>query len=96
MAYALGSDPEHEHMPGLSKLATVSKQKSDMRRSSFYAFHQHLKDQVGLFFTDWDPQEVLDWFKDFQKPDFARAGNIASREVTLPAGLLLPSCFRLG
>lgn len=47
---------------------------------------QQIKGQVGLFFTDTEPQEVIDWFADFQQPDFARAGNIASRTVILPAG----------
>ena len=44
---------------------------------------------MGLFFTDTEPQEVIDWFADFQQPDFARAGNIASRTVTLPVGPVL-------
>jgi len=37
-------------------------------------------------FTDSKPQEVAEWFADFQRPDFARAGNTASRAVILPAG----------
>jgi mRNA turnover protein 4 len=28
----------------------------------------------------------MEWFADFQQPDFARAGNIATRTVVLPAG----------
>lgn len=49
-----------------------------------------LRGQVGLFFTSWDPQETLDYFHSFQKPDFARAGSVATREVVLPAGPLHP------
>ncbi|KJA23992.1 hypothetical protein HYPSUDRAFT_39112 [Hypholoma sublateritium FD-334 SS-4] len=45
-----------------------------------------IKGQVGLFFTDTEPQEVIEWFADFQQPDFARAGNKASRTVILPIG----------
>jgi len=37
-------------------------------------------------FTNSKPEEVTEWFADFQRPDFARAGNTASRTVTLPAG----------
>ncbi|KAF8817028.1 hypothetical protein BYT27DRAFT_7075413, partial [Phlegmacium glaucopus] len=48
-----------------------------------------IKGQVGLLFTDTEPQEVIDWFADFQQPDYARAGNIASRTVTLPVGPVL-------
>ena len=29
---------------------------------------------------------MLDWFADFQQPDYARAGNIATRTVVVPAG----------
>lgn len=47
---------------------------------------QHIKGQVGIMFTDSEPQEVIDWFADFQRPDFGRAGNKASRTVILPAG----------
>ena len=44
---------------------------------------------MGLLFTDTEPQEVIDWFADFQQPDYARAGNIASQTVTLPVGPVL-------
>ncbi len=37
-------------------------------------------------FTDSGPGEVIEWFADFKQPDFARAGNTATRTVTLPAG----------
>lgn len=47
---------------------------------------QQIKGQVGLLFTDTEPQEVIEWFKDFHQPDFARSGNRASRTVVLPAG----------
>ncbi len=47
---------------------------------------QQIKGQVGLLFTDTEPQEVIEWFKDFHQPDFARSGNRASRTVILPAG----------
>lgn len=29
---------------------------------------------------------MIEWFKDFHQPDFARSGNRASRTVVLPAG----------
>nr|GAT43625.1 predicted protein [Mycena chlorophos] len=47
---------------------------------------KQIQGQVGLLFTDSEPDEVLEWFADFQQPDFARAGNIAARTVVLPAG----------
>ncbi|KAF7306520.1 Ribosome assembly factor mrt4 [Mycena indigotica] len=47
---------------------------------------KQIQGQVGLFFTDSEPDEVIEWFADFQQPDFARAGNVAVKTVVLPAG----------
>ena len=41
---------------------------------------------MGIMFTDSKPEEVTEWFADFQRLDFARAGNKASRTVILPTG----------
>lgn len=55
-------------------------------RLGIHKLAKQIKGQVGIFFTDTEPQEVIEWFADFQQPDFARAGNVASRTVTLPVG----------
>ncbi|KAI1794887.1 mRNA turnover protein 4-like protein, partial [Ganoderma leucocontextum] len=55
-------------------------------RPGLRALASQIKGQVGLFFTDSPPEEVLEWFADFQQPDFARTGNRAARTVLLPAG----------
>jgi len=55
-------------------------------RIGIHKLAKQIKGQVGLLFTDTEPQEVIDWFADFHQPDFARAGNHASRTVILPAG----------
>ncbi|KAF9649404.1 hypothetical protein BDM02DRAFT_1843202 [Thelephora ganbajun] len=47
---------------------------------------QHIKGQVGLFFTDSPPDEVTTWFDDFHPPDFARAGIRAPKTVIISAG----------
>jgi mRNA turnover protein 4 len=49
-----------------------------------------LHGQVGLFFTSWDPKETLDYFHSIKKPDFARAGSIATEEISLQSGPLTP------
>lgn len=41
---------------------------------------------MGLLLTDSEPQEVIEWFDDFHQADYARAGNVATRTVILPAG----------
>jgi len=55
-------------------------------REGLHKLAKQIKGEVGLFFTDTEPQEVMEWFDDFRQPDFARSGNIASRTVVLPAG----------
>ena len=87
MAKALGTTPEEEHRPGLAPLAKVSdKVIIKTQNEAGHALVQQIKGQVGLLFTDTEPQEVIEWFKDFHQPDFARSGNRASRTVILPAG----------
>ncbi|KAJ7442680.1 ribosomal protein L10-domain-containing protein [Mycena latifolia] len=55
-------------------------------RLGIHKLAKQIQGQVGVLFTDTEPDEVLEWFADFQQPDFARAGNIASRTVVLPSG----------
>ncbi|KAJ6508598.1 ribosomal protein L10-domain-containing protein [Mycena sanguinolenta] len=55
-------------------------------RMGLHNLAKQIQGQVGVLFTDTEPDEVIAWFADFQQPDFARAGNIASRTVILPAG----------
>ncbi|KAF5369306.1 hypothetical protein D9758_002811 [Tetrapyrgos nigripes] len=55
-------------------------------RMGIHKLAQQVQGQVGLLFTDTEPQEVIEWFADFSQPDFARAGNVATRTVILPAG----------
>ncbi|WFD31729.1 mRNA turnover and ribosome assembly protein [Malassezia sp. CBS 17886] len=45
-----------------------------------------LRGNVGLLFTDSPPAEVLDWFSDYRRIDYARMGNKASEDIVLPAG----------
>lgn len=47
---------------------------------------RHIKGQVGLFFTDTPPDEVIAWFEDFHPPEFARSGTPATKTIVIPAG----------
>ncbi|KAF8319800.1 hypothetical protein DL93DRAFT_2053409, partial [Clavulina sp. PMI_390] len=55
-------------------------------RTGISALAQRLKGQSGLFFTDYNPKEVEEWFEHYQVPDFARSGNKATERIVLPAG----------
>jgi mRNA turnover protein 4 len=49
---------------------------------------RYLKGNVGLLYTNREPQEVLDFFQEFVEIDFARAGVVASRTFTVPEGVV--------
>jgi len=87
MAKALGLTPEEEHKIGLHKLSKVRSIRLHLcSQAEWKNSSQQVKGQVGLLFTDSEPQEVTEWFDDFKQPDFARAGNVASRTIILPEG----------
>ncbi|KAG8715127.1 mRNA turnover and ribosome assembly protein [Ceratobasidium sp. 394] len=55
-------------------------------RPGLHKITEYLHSGAGIFFTDWDPAETQAWLVDYKRPDFARAGNTASRDVALPEG----------
>ncbi|KAJ8069337.1 hypothetical protein OCU04_002992 [Sclerotinia nivalis] len=48
----------------------------------------HLVGNVGLLFTNREPSSIITYFQDLSKTDFARAGTEASRNFTIPAGIV--------
>ncbi|MCJ1458306.1 mRNA turnover 4 [Mycoblastus sanguinarius] len=48
----------------------------------------HLSGSVGLLFSPRKPSTILSHFADYAPLDYARAGTVASRTFTLPAGIL--------
>ncbi|KZT38895.1 hypothetical protein SISSUDRAFT_1004275 [Sistotremastrum suecicum HHB10207 ss-3] len=58
-------------------------------KTGLHKLAQKIQGQVGLFFTDTEPQEVIDWFDDFKVPEFARAKNVSTKTVVLPIGAIL-------
>ena len=57
-------------------------------RRGLAALSEHLKGDVGLFFTDLPHSEVLELFSSAEADDFARAGSRAREAFELPAGPL--------
>ena len=88
MAKALGDSPELEYQEGLSGIASVSEHRR-VNRAGPEDFEQLLRGPVGLFLTSHPVDDTVEWFDTWSKPEYARLGAIASRDVTLPAGLLL-------
>lgn len=58
-------------------------------RPGVHKLAKQIKGQVGIFFTNSEPEEVTAWFDDFHPDDFARAGNRATRTIVLPEGPVL-------
>ncbi|KAF7862657.1 hypothetical protein EAF04_007530 [Stromatinia cepivora] len=48
----------------------------------------HLVGNVGLLFTNREPSSIITYFQGISKTDFARAGTEASRNFTIPAGIV--------
>ncbi|KAF2088035.1 mRNA turnover protein 4 [Saccharata proteae CBS 121410] len=48
----------------------------------------HLAGNVGLLFTSRDPSSIIDYFSSYTQTDFARAGAVATRTFTVPAGVV--------
>ncbi|KAJ4290436.1 mRNA turnover and ribosome assembly protein [Kalmusia sp. IMI 367209] len=48
----------------------------------------YLAGNVGLFFTNREPSEILEFFSIYAQTDFARAGVTATQTFTVPAGVV--------
>ncbi|KAK5078127.1 mRNA turnover and ribosome assembly protein [Lithohypha guttulata] len=48
----------------------------------------HMKGEVGLLFTDRQPQEVQDYFETYSELDYARSGAVAAQGFRIPPGEL--------
>lgn len=47
-----------------------------------------MNNTIGLLFTNQEPQEIIDYFTEYVQTDFARAGLEATREFTVPEGVV--------
>lgn len=52
------------------------------------ALTPHLNGQVGLLFTNRDPEEITTYFSELSSVDFARAGTEATRDFSIPRGIV--------
>ncbi|EOD52564.1 putative 60s acidic ribosomal protein [Neofusicoccum parvum UCRNP2] len=48
----------------------------------------HLEGNVGLFCTNREPSEIIEYFQNYSQTDFARAGVVASQTFTIPTGIV--------
>ncbi|XP_071440700.1 mRNA turnover protein 4 homolog [Hetaerina americana] len=65
---------------GLGKNPSIEVQKN------IHKLAKQLKGQCGLLFTNKPKDEVIEWFKSYGEPGFARSGDVAQVKVNLEAG----------
>ncbi|KAK0403303.1 hypothetical protein QR680_016849 [Steinernema hermaphroditum] len=66
----------------------LGRKADDEYADELHKISECLKGQCGLMFTNADTDEVLQFFKTHVEPDYARCGNEATEEVSLPQGPL--------
>ena len=60
----------------------------DEYQPSTHQLSKYLVGNVGLLFTNREPSAIKDYFGGMAKTDFARAGTVATRSFTVPAGIV--------
>ncbi|KAF2190189.1 mRNA turnover protein-like protein 4 [Zopfia rhizophila CBS 207.26] len=61
---------------------------ADEHLTNLSSLSAYLAGNVGLFFTNREPKDVLEYFSSYSQTDFARAGTPATRTFTVPAGVV--------
>ena len=61
---------------------------ADEHLTNLSALSPYLVGEVGLFFTNREPSEVIEYFSAYSQTDFARAGIRATQTFTVPAGVV--------
>ncbi|XP_034253958.1 mRNA turnover protein 4 homolog [Thrips palmi] len=69
--------------------------KADELYPNLHKLSKRLVSQCGLLFTNKSKHEIVDFFKNFREPDFARSGFVATEDVVLPAGPLEEFSFAM-
>ncbi|KAI9103160.1 ribosomal protein L10-domain-containing protein [Phlyctochytrium arcticum] len=63
--------------------------KEDEERESLHLVSDKLVGNVGLLFSNEEPEKIKQFFEDWVKQDYARSGSIATDTVTIPEGKVL-------
>ena len=75
---------------GKNKVAQVAlgKEELDEYRENLHKVGAHLSGDSGLFFTNREKEEVVDYFNNLTFIDFAKAGFVPQETITVEAGPL--------
>ena len=77
------SSSKSKIMLGKNKLLQIALGKSieDEYHDNLHFVSKLITSHVGLLFTSKPSEEVISFFENYKQPDFARAGNVAPRDV---------------
>jgi mRNA turnover protein 4 len=67
----------------------LGQNEAEAHQPNTHLLSPHLVGNVGLLFTNRDPESIISFFNELSKTDFARAGTEATREFTIPAGTVM-------
>jgi len=73
---------------GKNKVLQVALGKSpdDEHKLNSHKLSSFLKGSCGLFFSDKEPDMVIDYFKNYTCPYFGNVGTVSTQTVIIPAG----------
>ena len=85
-----GLFPDSRFFLGKNRVMQVAlgASEADEYRPKLSMLAADLSGNVGLLFTSRPLAEVEKFFAEYSSPDFARAGNVATADVSIPAGPL--------
>ena len=66
----------------------LGKDSTDEYKDNLSQVSGMMEGEVGIIFTNRDKAEVVDYFRQFHAPEFAKAGHIPDENITLPPGNL--------
>lgn len=66
----------------------LGKDSSDEYKDNLSQVSGMMEGEVGIIFTNRDKAEVVDYFRQFHAPEFAKAGHVPDENITLPPGNL--------
>ncbi|KHJ45380.1 ribosomal protein L10 [Trichuris suis] len=73
----------------------LGRQPSEEYSKNLHKLSRSISGQCGLMFTQRSPDDIVSYFKNYSRPEYARSGNVATRTVSLDAGPLTEIPFNM-
>nr|WCZ58362.1 mRNA turnover protein 4 [Paratrimastix eleionoma] len=70
-------------------MVALGRTETDEQEPDLFKVSQQLTGDTALFFTDMPKEDVVSYFQNYHREDFAKAGVVATRTIRLPAGPLV-------